>query len=172
MERDQWVEVCHRIEGIWPGRRMNERTVDAWFDAFGREAEYAVAMRAVTRLADDQDRAPSLAALKAAYRDVTPPRARREPDALEDRNDVARRATMAREWREINEAMRRVPRIREMFHAFQAQYPDATDAQATLVRMALIDEIKHLTPAELAPPAPEAEPVAAGPVADFDPFDL
>lgn len=172
MEIVKWAEVCRKIEGLWPARRMTDDTNAAWFEAFGERADYATTMRAVLRLASEEDRAPSLAQLRAAYRDLDQGAHRYRPrrDALTDANEAQRRATMAVEWREVRAGMQRYPRIREMFHALQTQYgPDVTDAQALLCRMALIDELRHLTPAEIATASVAADEAASAVRLDDDP---
>lgn len=183
MEIVKWTECCVQMERLWPPLRLPSETVEAWFEAFGQRADYATVHRTLMRLVETEERAPKLATIRAAYRDVDGGVHRRRPhhDELEDRNARQRRAVAAVEWQQIRAAMRRHPRIREMFDALRTQYgDDITDAQGTLCRLALIDEIKHLTPDEIAAasadPAPAVDDDDPGPVepspseADDDPF--
>lgn len=177
METVKWVECCVQMERNWPRLRLPPETVEAWFDAFGKHADYATVQRTLMRLVTDDDKAPGLATIRAAYRDLDTTRRPPFRDALEDANEKQRRAVMAAEWLQIWEMMHRYPRLRDVFASLRSQYgDDPTNAQGTLVRMAMIDEIRHLTPDEIeACPETrrEAEPGGdPGPVepVDADPF--
>lgn len=163
MEAVQWAESCKRYEALYPTRRLSDGTVAAWYEEFGEWADYPLAMRAISRLAAESDRAPSLASWREMHGGLV--RERAALRALEEGERVRtdgpgsavwdRRHAAYRDWKRIHEHLGD-PRISAMFHALVEQYAHPTDPaawrfneakhndQAMTTRLALIAEIEAL----------------------------
>jgi hypothetical protein len=175
MEVVQFAEVCKRMELLWPSRRMSAEMVQEWHRSFGTWADYAGAMRALGRLAEESTGAPSMAALIQTYRQIAgkPRRTRDEHEHAENMRDFPRLAAIATRWIRIQRAMRRSPEIRAMFVALMAdkmagglQEGVPTNAEGEMIAEALMDEIQTRgvnTEPKRAPAKPHGEfaPVGA-----------
>jgi hypothetical protein len=151
MEAVQWAETCRRYESLWRTARLSEETINAWFDEFGVWADYALAMRALSRLSTDHDRPPSLATWREVHgvlvRERAADRRRDEGEPVPDGPGTAswaRRQKLGAEWQLINDSLHD-ERLHAMHAALAGQVRrpgEPTDAEAQLVREALVDEIK------------------------------
>lgn len=152
MEQVQWVECCNRYEALWRTARVSDETSRAWFEEFGRWADYALAMRAISRLSTDHDRGPSLATWREMHGAMLRERA---ADQKRDRGEPVadgpgsasweRRKKLGDEWLHVNDCLHD-KLLAAMFEAMRkgTRKPgEPTDAEGHVIREALIDEIAH-----------------------------
>lgn len=151
MEQTQWAESCRRYEALWRSARLSDETITAWYEEFGVWADYPAAMRALNRLSTEQERAPSLAAWRELHGAMVRERnaqfrASQGTPVPDGPGSAAweRRAKLGDEWMRINDCLHDAS-FAAMHAALQAQVKkpgEPTDAEAQLVREALMDELR------------------------------
>jgi hypothetical protein len=136
MEKKQWQELCQQIAALWPGKRVPDATVDAWYREFASWANYEVLGKAITGLAAKSDRAPTLAGLREAYAGRGGETKRLAPEEPPDPETRAHWDALGKDWTRINECMWDEG-VSAVYHALMdADVPPAD------VKLALLDEIE------------------------------
>jgi hypothetical protein len=139
VKRTEWKDVCDRIASLWPTRkRIPEGTEAAWFAELGQRVDAELVHAALSRMVLETEKAPGLAALSSAVREMGGMRGKpQERNEAPSEEDVERWARLAADWIPINRCLYDKG-VSELLRGLVENDADPGDT-----RLALLEEIKH-----------------------------